>query len=112
VIAQTLAGFEHHQVVKLTGTNGALWASWSGATDRTFHPTFSLKHFDGEQVRDVPIASKPGEVYELADAIEDFAAAIRDNREPLVTGKDGLKAVELCLQAGESVARRCVVASQ
>src|SRR5205807_2445081 len=50
VIAQTLAGFEHHQVVKLTGTKGALWASWSGAVDRTFHPTFSLKHFDGQRV--------------------------------------------------------------
>ena len=23
--------FEHHQTVKLTGTMGAIWASWSGA---------------------------------------------------------------------------------
>jgi myo-inositol 2-dehydrogenase/D-chiro-inositol 1-dehydrogenase len=109
VIAQTLAGYEHHQVVKMTGTRGALWASWSGAVDRTFHPTFSLKHFDGEQIHDVPIAGTPGEVYELADAIEDFAAAIRTGNEPRVTGEDGLKAVELCLQAQESVARQSVV---
>ena len=109
VIAQTLAGFEHHHTVKLTGTTGALWASWSGALDRTFHPTFSLKHFDGDQIRDVPIADTPGEVYELADAIEDFAAAIRAGAEPRVTGEDGLKAVELCLQAQHSVARQCVV---
>src|SRR5438874_2674493 len=40
VIAQTLAGYEHHQVVKVTGTAGALWATWGGAMDRTFHPTF------------------------------------------------------------------------
>ena len=110
VIAQTLAGFEHHQVVKLTGTKGALWATWSGAVDRTFHPTFSLKHFDGQQIRDVPITGTPGEVYELGDAIGDFAAAIRDGIEPRVTGEDGLKAVGLCLQAQESVARQCVVA--
>ena len=109
VIAQTLAGFEHHQVVKLTGTKGALWASWSGAVDRTFHPTYSLKHFAGEQIHDVPIAGKPGEVYELADAVEDFAAAIRDDNEPRVTGEDGLKAVGLCLKAQESVARQSVV---
>ena len=48
VISQTLAAFEHHQTVKVTGTKGALWASWSGAMDRTLHPTFSLRAFDGE----------------------------------------------------------------
>ena len=35
VISQTLSAFEHHQVAKLTGSKGALWASWSGAMDRT-----------------------------------------------------------------------------
>src|SRR5262245_59973104 len=35
VISQTLGGWEPHQAAKLTGTEGALWASWSGATDRT-----------------------------------------------------------------------------
>ena len=49
VVSQTLAAFEHHQTVKVTGTKGALWASWSGAMDRTLHPTFSLRAFDGEQ---------------------------------------------------------------
>ena len=48
VVSQTLAAFEHHQTVKVTGTKGALWASWSGAMDRTLHPTFSLRAFDGE----------------------------------------------------------------
>src|SRR5262245_16588420 len=28
VISQTLAAFEHHQVVKVTGTLGSLWATW------------------------------------------------------------------------------------
>jgi len=110
VIAQTLAGFEHHQVVKLTGTAGALWATWSGTVDRTFHPTYSLKHFDGQTIRDVPIENKPGEVYELADAMDDFAEAIRTNRPTRVSGEDGLKSVYLCLKAQESVAKECVVA--
>ena len=50
--AQTLAANEHHQTVKITGAGGALWASWSGAIDRTLHPTFSLKHFDGATTTD------------------------------------------------------------
>jgi myo-inositol 2-dehydrogenase/D-chiro-inositol 1-dehydrogenase len=48
--------------VKITGTRGALWASWSGALDRHIHPTFSLKHFDGEKVQDVTIEKATGEV--------------------------------------------------
>ncbi len=36
VISQSLGGREHHQVAKLSGTAGALLASWSGAMDRTF----------------------------------------------------------------------------
>jgi myo-inositol 2-dehydrogenase/D-chiro-inositol 1-dehydrogenase len=68
VIAQTLAAYEHHQVVKITGSAGALWASWSGAMDRTLHPTFSLRKFDGESVVEIPITQTPGEVYELGRA--------------------------------------------
>jgi myo-inositol 2-dehydrogenase/D-chiro-inositol 1-dehydrogenase len=75
IIAQTLAAYEHHQVVKVTGSKGALWASWSGALDRALHPDFSLKHFDGEAVHDITITQTPGEVYELADEIADMALA-------------------------------------
>jgi len=42
VITQTLAAFGHHQVVKVTGTKGALWANWSGVMDRDLHPTSLL----------------------------------------------------------------------
>ncbi|MGH9172874.1 MAG: Gfo/Idh/MocA family protein, partial [Vicinamibacterales bacterium] len=47
VITQTLAAYEHHQAAKLTGTQGTLWGSWSGAMDRDPHPKSSLRHFDG-----------------------------------------------------------------
>jgi myo-inositol 2-dehydrogenase/D-chiro-inositol 1-dehydrogenase len=104
VISQTLSAYEHHQVVKLTGSKGALWAAWSGAMDRTFHPTFFLKHFDGEEVADMPIARKAGEVYELADAVADMADAVRDGRPPRVTGEDGLWSVAMCLKSQQSVA--------
>jgi myo-inositol 2-dehydrogenase / D-chiro-inositol 1-dehydrogenase len=103
VISQTLGAFEHHHVVKITGSRGALWASWSGSQDRTFHPTYFLKHFDGRQVVEVPIPAAAGEVYELAGAIADMAEAVRDGRPPQVSGDDGQWSVALCLKARESV---------
>jgi len=109
VISQTLSAFEHHQTVKLTGSKGALWANWSGAMDRTFHPTFFLKHFDGQQVLNVAIPRAAGEVYELADEIADLAEAVRAGRPPRVTGEDGRWSVAMCLKAQESVDTGAVV---
>jgi myo-inositol 2-dehydrogenase/D-chiro-inositol 1-dehydrogenase len=105
VISQTLSAFEHHQVVKVTGTRGALWASWSGALDRTFHPAWSLKHFDGENVCEVPIDRPTGEVFELVDAITALAAAVRDGAPLPASGDDGRWSVAMCLRAQESVKR-------
>ena len=107
VISQTLAAFEHHQVVKLTGTAGALWASWSGAMDRTFHPTFFLKHFDGKTLVDIAIPRAAGEVYELADLWRHGRGGPAGG-PPRVTGDDGLWSVALCLKAQESVASGAV----
>ncbi|HSI13064.1 MAG TPA: Gfo/Idh/MocA family oxidoreductase [Chthoniobacter sp.] len=103
VVSQTLAAFEHHQTVKLTGTKGALWASWNGAMDRTLHPTFWMKHFDGETVRDVPIDKITGEVFELEDQVALVVAAIRDGAPLCATGEDGRWSVNMCLKAQESV---------
>jgi myo-inositol 2-dehydrogenase/D-chiro-inositol 1-dehydrogenase len=103
VISQTLAAFEHHQVVKVTGTKGALWASWSGAMDRTFAPTFSLKHLEGEQVREVAIEKPSGEVFELVDQLSAFAGAVRHGTALPASGEDGRWSVAMCLRAQESV---------
>ena len=111
VISQTLAGWEHHQVAKLTGTEGALWASWSGAMDRTFEPTFRLQLLrargTGQQGRpvptDVPIAKPSGEVYELVDQAAAFIAAIREGKPPVCTGEDGRWSAAMCLQAERSL---------
>jgi len=106
VISQTLAGWEHHQVVKVTGREGALWASWSGALDRTFHPTFSLKHsrgVAGETPVDVPIDKITGEVYELNEQVDSMVRAIADGAPLAATGADGRWSVAMCLKAQESV---------
>jgi myo-inositol 2-dehydrogenase/D-chiro-inositol 1-dehydrogenase len=109
VITQTLAAFEHHQVVKVTGTRGALWATWGGAMDRTFHPTFSLRSFDGENARDVRIERVTGEVFELEDEVAMMVRAVREGGPIAATGEDGRRAVALCLAAQRSVDTGAVV---
>jgi myo-inositol 2-dehydrogenase/D-chiro-inositol 1-dehydrogenase len=103
VISQSLGGWEHHQVVKMSGMEGALWAAWSGAMDRTFEPTFSLRVQRGVTVQDVPIPRTAGEVFELEDQFARFLDAIQTGVAPAATGEDGCWSVRLCLKAQESV---------
>jgi myo-inositol 2-dehydrogenase/D-chiro-inositol 1-dehydrogenase len=103
VISQSLGGWEHHQVAKLSGTDGALWASWSGAMDRTFEPTFSLRVQRGTALEDVPIPRAAGEVFELGDQFARFVQAIQTGVAPAATGEDGCWSVRMCLKAQESV---------
>jgi myo-inositol 2-dehydrogenase/D-chiro-inositol 1-dehydrogenase len=102
-ITQTLCGWEHHQTAKITGSDGAIWASWSGAMDRTFEPTFSLKVRRGESVEQIAIAKPSGEVYELVDQVAGVIAAVRDGSAVPCTGEDGLWSAAMCLKAAESL---------
>jgi myo-inositol 2-dehydrogenase/D-chiro-inositol 1-dehydrogenase len=103
VVSQTLAAYEHHQVVKMTGTHGALWATWGGEMDRTFHPRFSLAYHDGKEKRDIPITKITGEVYELEDEMAMMVRAVREGAPVAATGEDGKWSVALCLAAARSV---------
>jgi myo-inositol 2-dehydrogenase/D-chiro-inositol 1-dehydrogenase len=103
VISQTLAAWEHHQVVKVTGREGALWASWSGAMDRTFEPTFWLKHQRGDTLHQVPITKTTGEVFELREQVDLMIKAITEGAPLAATGNDGRWSVAMCLKAQESV---------
>jgi myo-inositol 2-dehydrogenase/D-chiro-inositol 1-dehydrogenase len=103
VISQTLAGWEHHQTAKLTGTTGAVVATWSGAMDRTFEPSFGLRLMQGDRVEDVSIEKPSGEVYELVDEIARVAQAVRDGTPVACTGDDGRWSVAMCLAAEESL---------
>lgn len=109
VVTQTLSAFEHHLTVKVTGTRGALWAVWSGAKDRTRHPTFSLKAFDGEQLTTIPIDKITGELFELEDQIEMLVRAIREDEPLACTAEDGRWSVAMCLAAQASVDSGSVV---
>lgn len=103
VVSQTLAAFEHHQTVKLTGTKGAVWASWSGAMDRVRKASFFLKAFDGEKLEEIPIARGAGELYELEEQIAAMVAAVRDGSPSPCTGEDGKWSVAMCLATQMSV---------
>ena len=103
VVTQTLAAFEHHQTVKLTGTKGAIWASWSGAMDRVRKASFFLKAFDGENLKEIPITRGAGELYELEEQIAAMVAAVRDGNPSPCTGEDGKWSVAMCLATQMSV---------
>jgi myo-inositol 2-dehydrogenase/D-chiro-inositol 1-dehydrogenase len=103
VVSQTLAAFEHHQTVKLTGTKGAIWASWSGAMDRTEHPSFFLKAFDGERLEELPIERAAGELFELEEQMARMVAAVRDGGPIACPGEDGRWSVAMCLATQRSV---------
>lgn len=109
VVSQTLAAFEHHQTVKVTGTKGALWAGWSGAMDRTLHPTYFLKHFDGQTLHEATFAKAGGEVFELEDEMAMMVRVVREGATPAATARDGRWSVGLCLAAQESVDRGKIV---
>lgn len=103
VVSQTLAAFEHHQTVKVSGTKGALWAGWSGALDRTLEPTAFLKVFDGEKLDNVMLTKQSGEVFELREEIAQCIEMVRTGKKPVATGIDGFWSAGLCLVAEESI---------
>jgi len=102
VVAQTLSAFEHHQTVKIAGTQGALWGGWSGALDRTLHPSFFLKAFDGQKVREIPIEKITGELFELEEQLDLMAEVVQGKTSVHCTGEDGRRAVMLSAATLES----------
>ena len=106
VVSQTLAAFEHHQTVKITGTKGALWASWSGALDRVRKADFFLKAFDGETLESIPVETPAGELFELETQMALMVAALREGHPLVTTGHDGMWSVAMCEAAARSVDER------
>jgi len=108
-ITQSIAGFEHHLVLEITGTEGALRTAWSGAMDRDHHPVFDYrvqpKGFPFERgVRESEHhgLAASGEVYELTEQIRRTVEAL-GNRKPLVSGVESRKRVICCLEAERSI---------
>jgi len=103
VITQTLGGFGHHHGARLTGTEGALWARWGGATDSDRRPTATLQYLHGDDVRQVPLPDPGDELHELRQEMAVMVRAVRDGGPVVATGLDGAWSVALCEAAQQSI---------
>lgn len=104
VITQSLAGFEHHHIMELVGTDGSIRTWWSGAEDRTREPTFEIKVQSTGETRPVKLEAEPsGELFELDMelrlAIDAFIAG-----KPIVSGEEARKRILICLAAERALA--------
>ena len=103
VITQTLAGFEHHHVVEIVGTEGAIRTWWSATTARTREPIHELKvQRRGATACETLKLGPSGELFELAEEIRQTAVAFGERR-PLVSGVEARKRVLVCLEAERSL---------
>jgi myo-inositol 2-dehydrogenase/D-chiro-inositol 1-dehydrogenase len=108
-INQSVAGFEHHLVLEITGADGAIRTHWSGSMDRDHSAQFELrvqnKGFPFERgVRECErlAIDRSGEVYELTEQIRLTAQAFA-GRRALVSAKEARKRVLICLAAERSL---------
>ncbi len=78
--------------------------------DRTRHPTYFLKAFDGEAVSELPVETVPGELFELEEQIRCVRDAVEvigaGTAPPSIhcNGLDGRWAIAMCHGAQESIA--------
>jgi myo-inositol 2-dehydrogenase/D-chiro-inositol 1-dehydrogenase len=101
----SVAGFEHHLTVAVTGESGSIRALWSAAMDRAETASASLHLFrgragPGERAEALDFAAS-GEVHELATQAEQAIQGFRAGRA-LVTPEEGRAAVAVCLLAERS----------
>ena len=114
VISQTLGGFEHHKLIELVGTKGAVRTWWSASMDRAEEASFGLKMIEGLKggeafddcvATEIPLEGKSGEIYELRELMKNVISSIHAGK-PLVSGEEARKAVIICRLAEEAVRLR------
>ena len=110
VITQSIAGFEHHQVLEVVGREGSVRAWWSGAMDRTLKPSYELKvqRKGTTEAVALPLEAS-GEVFELEEELRLAVASFRERR-PLVSGAEARKRIVVCAEAERSLRERREIA--
>ena len=112
VISQSLAAFEHHHVMEVIGSEGAIRTWWSGAEDRTREPAFELKVKRAGAARaEIVQLGASGELFELDEELRLVVDAFRDGR-PIVSGEEARKRILVCLAAEQSLAENREVSLQ
>jgi len=103
VVTQTLAGFEHHHIMEITGSAGSIRTWWSGTMDRTWEPTFEIKvQRKGQDACETLSVPPSGELYELEEELRRAVEAFRE-RKPIVSGEEARKRIIVCLEAERSL---------
>jgi myo-inositol 2-dehydrogenase/D-chiro-inositol 1-dehydrogenase len=107
IVSQTLSAFEHHQVVEVSGSEGAIRSIWSGAMDRTDKPIFSITAQGRGEDAPVPIKLEhpSGEIFEIQENIRLALDGLAEGRSLYPVDK-ARNLVRLCLAAEQS-AREC-----
>ncbi|MEO6623475.1 MAG: Gfo/Idh/MocA family oxidoreductase [Burkholderiaceae bacterium] len=80
ILNQCLGGFEHHTVLELAGSTGALRTWWSGTMDRTLTPTFEMKRRCGNGEVETIHVPLSGEVFELEEHLRQAYAGFLAGR--------------------------------
>ncbi|MBS7702119.1 Gfo/Idh/MocA family protein [Chelatococcus asaccharovorans] len=103
LVTQCLAGFQHHTLLEIAGTAGALRTWWAGAYDRTAHPSFALdvQRRGASEVETIAIPQS-GEIFELE---ENMRRALRGfhTGDLVMPAHDARAAVGLCLAIEQSI---------
>ena len=84
LLNQCLGGFEHHTVLEVAGSDGALRTWWSGTMDRTTTPSFEMRMRHGATGEAQPLAIPlSGEVFELEEMLRRAYAGFAEGRSVL-----------------------------
>ena len=101
VLSQCLNGFEHHTVLELAGSAGALRTWWSGTMDRTLTPSFEMKRRLGEadvETVEIPLS---GEVFELEENLRQALAGFAQGRS-ILSAREARASVAVSLAAEQA----------
>jgi myo-inositol 2-dehydrogenase/D-chiro-inositol 1-dehydrogenase len=110
VFSQCVGGFEHSLVLEIAGDGGALRTWWAGAMDRTHTPEFELKlQRTGKAEAEVVAVEKSGEVFELEEQLRRLVADV-PRRAPLVSARDALPSLRICLEIERALRERRAIA--
>ena len=106
VFSQCLGGFEHSLLLEIAGDGGAIRTWWEGAMDRTLTPDFELKlQRAGAPEAETIAIEKSGEVFELEEQLRRLATDV-PARTPLVSARDALPSLRICLEIDRALAER------
>lgn len=105
VISQCLSGFEHHLVLEVAGSEGAVRSWWSGAMDRSVTPSFELKlrtkGRDPMGPAEVLSIAHSGEVFELEENLRLALQGFRESRS-ILPPEEARDSIAICLAAAEA----------